>query len=102
MRKTKKYQRLATVNNRYDRLVVILNDALEQASTGKGHERHDTGDAFEEQPIVKVQKWLGTNHFSIGQAVKKAIESTRLDADAAKREILGAIVYLAAAIEVLG
>ncbi len=86
----------------YDELRKVLAAAVEQASRGKGKERHATeGEAFEDQQIVQEGRWLGTNHGQIFQARKKAMESTRLPPDRARTELLGAIVYLAAAVILL-
>lgn len=93
---------LSKTPGRYELLKSVLTDAAFQAEEGKGKERHaDPFERFQDQQIVKIGTWLGSNHFQIGQAVKKAIESTRLDPDAAEAELLGAINYLAAAVIVL-
>jgi hypothetical protein len=82
----------------YDSLRQVFEAALLQASRGKGKERHASdGESFEQQQIVRFNDWMGSNHFTVGQAVKKAIESTRLEPARARAELLGAIVYLAAA-----
>lgn len=81
----------------YASLRAVLDAALLQSSDGKGKERHATeGEAFEDQQIVQLAEWMGNGGFPIGQACKKAIESTRLPYEGARRELLGAIVYLAA------
>jgi hypothetical protein len=86
----------------YTELRRVLALAVEQASTGKGRERHATpGERFEDQPIVQLGAWLGSDHFELGQAVKKLLESARLKPGPAKREILGAINYAAAAVLLL-
>lgn len=86
----------------YTRLYDVFNQAYEQASNGKGKERHAMdGEPFEHQQIVKLGEWMGSTHFEVGQAVKKAIESTRMDGDRAVAELLGAINYLAAAVILL-
>jgi hypothetical protein len=88
--------------DKYDALRAVLLRALEQAEHGKGKERHASeGEAFHEQQIVKFGEWLGSCHFQVGQACKKAIESTRLPRDRAVAELLGAMVYLAAAVLVV-
>jgi hypothetical protein len=82
----------------YGELRRVLDLALDQAASGKGRERHAlAGQPFEEQPIVVIGEWLGSNHFELGQAVKKLRESARLKPGPAKREILGSINYAAAA-----
>lgn len=86
----------------YDALKRVLAEAVEQASEGKGKERHaNEGEVFTEQQIVMLNLWLGSNHGDLFQVIKKAIESTRLPFERAKRELLGAINYAAAAILVL-
>lgn len=80
----------------YETLRDVLGEAFNQASNGKGSERHADNQDFEDQPIM----WIEENFksFQLGQAVKKIHESQRMDADAAERELLGAINYLAARI----
>ena len=80
----------------YGRLEEVLAKAAEQASAGKGAERHADGQSFEEQPIMWIEREFKS--FQLGQAVKKIHESQRLEPDAAARELLGAINYLAAKI----
>lgn len=81
----------------YESLAAVLDDALEQAQAGKGQERHACGEPFHEQQIVVLNEKLGSIHGQIFQASKKAREATRLPMPAARAELLGAIVYLAAA-----
>jgi hypothetical protein len=50
---------------------------------------------------VQVGEWMNSTAFNIGPACKKAIESTRLPADRARAELLGAINYLAGAVLVI-
>lgn len=83
----------------YSKLQFILSDALEQASSGKGNERHADGQPFEEQPIVWIERYFKS--YQLGQAVKKIHESQRLEPDRAVAELLGAINYLAAKIYLL-
>lgn len=91
-------QTLAERRDGYDSLRRVLKEAVEQTSKGKGLERHATkGEAFEDQQIVQDGVWMGNTGFQVGQARKKLMESTRLDSEHAKTEILGAIVYAAAA-----
>lgn len=81
----------------YESLANVLVEALDQAQGGKGKERHaNEGEQFHDQIIVQLGEWMDTGGFTIGQACKKALESTRLPHDAARRELLGSIVYLAA------
>ena len=81
----------------YHGLFDVLADALGQAQLGKGAERHGNGKPFEEQPMQKLIELHGRG-FAYGQAGKKAQESERLAYGAARRELLGAIVYLAGAV----
>ena len=89
----------------YTALKWVLGLAVEQASAGKGLERHASpGERFEEQQIVKIGLWLGQRgspDFNLGQAAKKALEAARLPREHAQAEILGAINYLAGAYLIL-
>lgn len=80
----------------YAELARVLNAAYDQAAKGKGADRHSSGQRFEDQPIMTIQELVGPG-FALGQAIKKVQESQRMDAQAAQRELLGAINYLAAA-----
>ena len=88
-----------SVNYGYEGLALVLKDALEQAQSGKGAERHGEHGTFSEQPVMTVTEQVGLG-FPLGQAMKKIIESQRtgITPEAAKAERLGAIVYIAAAI----
>jgi hypothetical protein len=88
---------------KFQPLKQVLDQALAQTQSGKGRERHNpAGDQpFLDQQIVRFGDWMGSNHFQVGQAVKKAIESTKLPKERARAELLGAIVYLGAAILML-
>ena len=83
----------------YGRLEEVLAKAAEQASAGKGAERHADGQRFEDQPIMWIEREFKS--FQLGQAVKKIHESQRLAPEAAARELLGAINYLAAKVVAL-
>jgi hypothetical protein len=85
------------VKPEYSDLFEVLRDALEEAQEGKGAVRHGNGLPFTEQPALTITRAVGRG-FPLGQAMKKIQESQRMDDDAAKRELLGAINYLAAAI----
>jgi hypothetical protein len=85
----------------YESIAVVLDEALAHAQSGKGRERHASGEPFVEQPIVSICEDLGSPQFAIGQAHKKSREALRLGRLAARHELLGAINYLAAAILVL-
>lgn len=81
----------------YEELATVLQRAFEQASRGKGKERHAQGEPFVEQVMQD-----GARRFGVGallfQAYKKSEESQRLPLDRAVNELLGAIVYLAGAV----
>lgn len=81
----------------YEQLAAVLQDAYDQASKGKGAARHATGKPFHEQPMQDLIRLYGPG-FALGQAGKKMQESQRMDRDAAERELLGAIVYIAGTI----
>ena len=83
----------------YEVLGAILQEALNQSALGKGVERHrnHAGQAWHEQPILTIQHIVGSG-FATGQALKKIDESMRMEKVAGRKELLGAIVYLAAAI----
>jgi hypothetical protein len=89
----------------YEALAAVLDLALLQAQAGKGFERHArSGEPFEDQQIVQLGEWMGgSTAFAIGQACKKALESTRFGAapERAIAELLGAINYIAAAVLVI-
>lgn len=93
------------VREGYDSLFTALAKALHQAQDGKGKDRHaQPGQAFEDQPIIQIGRMVGMG-FQNGQAIKKMVEAqgmlARGDYNAAEREVLGAINYLAAvAIEI--
>lgn len=85
----------------YELLSNILQDAFEQASTGKGKERHGRGLPWHEQAIFTLGRQYGPGGTGF-QAAKKIGEAMgmieRGDFEAAEREILGTIVYAAATI----
>lgn len=85
----------------YEQLAEVLDAALAQAQAGKGKERHAVGEPFQDQKIVQLCEWMGSTQGAVFQVSKKALESTRLDDEAAERELLGAINYAAAAVLVL-
>jgi len=90
------------VTGPYEPLRQILLDAFEQSASGKGSERHGNGQPWTQQPILTITRSVGLG-FPTGQAIKKTIEASgmveRAQLDAAERELLGAIVYLAGAIQ---
>lgn len=84
------------MNDNYKLLKETLDGALEQASKGKGLERHADNQSYEEQPIMWIEKYFQS--YQLGQAVKKMHESQRLSKEAAIEELKGAINYIAAKI----
>jgi hypothetical protein len=79
----------------------VLKRAYEQAKDGKGKERHAKDkEPFDKQKICEITRRVGLG-YPLGQAIKKAEESQRLSPEAAVKEILGAINYLAAAVIVI-
>lgn len=82
----------------YEPLHKVLMDALNQAQSGKGSERHGQGLPFEQQPIIAIPKLQDSDIGLMYQAIKKLQESQRMDKDAAIKERLGAINYIAASI----
>jgi hypothetical protein len=87
-----------SVDTNYVRLSNVLVQAFEQAAGGKGAERHASGEPFEQQPICSISRMLGSIDGNLFQAAKKGHEARRLPKDAAVRELLGAINYLAACV----
>lgn len=81
----------------YESLTQVLSDAFNQAAWGKGHDRHANGEPFDKQVMSDMARRFGIGS-PLGQAFKKCEESQRLPYDAARRELLGAINYIAGAI----
>jgi len=91
----------------YQPLRRVLDLALDQSANGKGKERHANDKPFDRQPMLEIGRMVGhpmleigrmVGHgFCLGQAIKKAQEASRMEPDAAQRELLGAINYLAGA-----
>lgn len=85
----------------YSSLEEILRQAFDQASSGKGRERHANGRPFDRQPIMETSRMVGLG-FPAGQVMKKAQEACgmadRGQLHEAERELLGVIVYAAAAV----
>lgn len=83
----------------YETLADVLHRAFEQASSGKGKERHaGAGVPFERQPMATINIEQGSIDGFLYQARKKALEAKRLPAGRAQAELLGAINYLAGAV----
>ncbi|MFG0318104.1 MAG: hypothetical protein ACF8XB_12580 [Planctomycetota bacterium JB042] len=78
----------------FDALQWVFARAFTQANSGKGRERHGGDSELHEQPWFAIARAEGRG-FLTGQAMKKIVESKRLEGDARSREMLGAIVYLA-------
>lgn len=82
----------------YESLEVVLYEAYQQAATGKGAARHGRGVSFDAQPTQTISELLGTDGGLAFQAMKKINEGMRLDPAAKKKELLGAINYIASII----
>lgn len=84
----------------YEPLRLALDAAFSQAAEGKGQSRHARNNDFLQQPILTITREVGYG-FPAGQAIKKLTEAAKMievgAVDAARRELLGAIVYAAAA-----
>jgi hypothetical protein len=81
----------------YESLSDVLDSAYEQASEGKGKERHaGNGLSFLDQPMQTISKLLNTSDGLSFQVCKKVTEAKSMETLAQKeRELLGAIVYTA-------
>ncbi|MBA8904888.1 hypothetical protein [Aminobacter ciceronei] len=88
----------------YADLYAILADAYAQSAHGKGKERHANAKPFDRQPIMEIGRMVGPG-YAIGQLMKKAQEAMTMQSrdqfDAAQRELLGTIVYAAAAVKLI-
>ncbi len=88
----------------YFPLAQVFEAAFNQASAGKGNERHaySSDENYRNQLICEMDRRLhGNADGPKYQAVKKIYESARMDPDRAIKELLGAINYTAAAIILL-
>lgn len=89
------------VPNTHASLERVFALAVEQSQSGKGADRHGNGQSFDDQPIFTLNRPLGTNHGALFQVLKKTTESAKLASTGrvgmAKNELLGAMVYAAAA-----
>jgi len=81
----------------YASLFDVLARALEQASKGKGKDRHANNDAFEDQIMCYMAQQLGIAA-PVFQVCKKSIEACRLPYPQNVNELLGAINYAAGAV----
>lgn len=83
----------------YMPLELVLCAAYDQASGGKGKDRHAMGDDFNDQPILTIGRFLKSPDGEAYQAIKKCREGLMMhrrgDSDACIKELLGAINYLA-------
>ena len=78
----------------YASLRRVLGEACDQASKGKGKERHAQDLPFDQHPMQSLIDLYGPG-FAAGQIGKKAQEALRLPTDMAVQELLGVIVYAA-------
>ena len=82
-------------------LAEIFEDAIHQASGGKGMQRHGTTPNFLDQPIFHIAKLTGPSG-PLYQVLKKSHEALYCHANGtftkaeAYNELLGALVYLGA------
>lgn len=89
--------------NKYAKLEEVFKNAVEQAQYGKGRARHvdlSSDDNFESQKMCQIGRWVQGSPAAgpLHQAIKKSIESARLEPEAAIAELYGAMNYLAGAI----
>lgn len=83
-------------DSNYNTLSSVLTRAYEQASGGKGKERHAQGQSFDEQPMQMISRLVGSQDGMAFQAIKKIQESQRLPTiERQVAELLGAINYIA-------
>lgn len=86
------------MNENYSCLKAVLDAAFEQASAGKGAERHGQGGDldFMEQPMMSISALLNSDGGLAYQAIKKIVEARGMKEFARQeRELLGAINYIA-------
>jgi hypothetical protein len=83
--------------DRYQSLMLVLMDAHTRAAEGKGKDRHDNGQKFEDQSMAAIMDNVGDD-FALGQAMKKLVESRNLPWEKARNERLDAMVYIAGSI----
>lgn len=88
--------RVVKDNPNYDALMNVLMEAFGQAAYGKGNDRHGGLD-FEDQDMISIMDEVGVG-FGLGQAMKKLSEGNRLKKLEARKEWLGAIIYIAGTI----
>lgn len=85
----------------YEKLRESFDNAADQASQGKGKQRHACDNAFEDQLMCSAQRLL-KDHPCGGlayQVIKKTVESGRIlklyGVESARKELWGAMNYLA-------
>jgi len=83
----------------YEDVAEVLDRALAQTQSGKGKERHATGEPFQEQEIMQGARRCGLGA-PVFQIRKKSLEAQRLayngDYERAMADILGVIIYAVA------
>ena len=93
-----------TSNAQYESLREVLDAAYAQSAYGKGRERHANDRPFDKQPVLEMARMVGVGG-PVFQAMKKAQEAVgmanRGEIDKAIHELLGTIVYAAAAVVLL-
>ena len=87
-------ENINSIDENYLVLHRVLHDALDQAASGKGKDRHAMGEPFEEQLMCLLARQLGPQGPAF-QVCKKVVEACRLPYPAHVREVLGAINYAA-------
>lgn len=87
------------VEKGYEVVADILQQALDQAQSGKGKERHGHGLPFTEQKIMAISRALRTDGGLAYQVEKKIQEGREFDnLEQLERELFGAIIYTVAMI----
>lgn len=80
----------------YERLHAVYRDAHDQAAYGKGNERHANDLPFHEQRMQTISQGLNSPDGMAYQVIKKLQEGLQMkDPGARRRELLGALNYLA-------
>lgn len=80
----------------YQRLFEVFREAHDQAAYGKGAERHANNLPFHEQRMQMISRSLGSPLGMAYQVEKKIEEGLQMeDPEARRRELLGALNYLA-------
>lgn len=80
----------------YEKLAAVYQDAHDQAAHGKGKERHANNLPFHRQRMISISQTIGSEYGMVYQVTKKMTEGLQFT-DHGKREaeLLGAINYLA-------